>query len=423
MQSKLKKLEGTRKQLEVKIPAERVNSALAEVLEDIRKEATVDGFRKGKAPVDIIYKTYKDNAVDEVKNRLIPEACQSAMEEHDVTPVSYPEISDIVLDPAGVLAFTARVDTQPEFKLSKYDGIKVAGEKIKVDESEVSDTIKRICNMYAEFADIPGPVRKGDFAVCDVEAFADGKVISNKRENMWIEANKESSLLGMGEELCGLNKGDSKSIHADLPAEYPDKKYAGKKAEFKILVKDIKEKKLPELSDDLARKLGKEDAASLKEDINKELSQAKENALNGKLKGQIIEHLVKKHNFDLPGSMVKRQLDVLVERAKQDLIEKGVDERTIDSERDKLQERLAASASDKVKLYFILDAIAREEEIAVTDEDVDNWIKRTSDHYRQPFDEVKAYYVENDLMGGVKEEIKEAKTLDLILEKAHKEMK
>lgn len=423
MESKIKNLEGTSKQLDITVPAVKVNSVLGEIITEIRNEVTIPGFRKGKAPVDLVFKHYRDDAMDQLKKRLIPEACQKVMDDHKISPVSYPEITGIEIDSAGALVFTAKIDTHPEVKLAKYDGIKVTSEKVKVDDADIEETIKRLTGMYAEFIPAERSVAKGDFAVCEVEAFIGGKSISKKRDSVWIEATKEGSMLGMGEELCGLKKGDAKEIDVTLPEAYPDKQYAGKKAEFKVLVKDVREKKVPAADDEFAKKLGKDTMLILREDIKKELLEGKENGVKIKMKNQIIDHLLKKHEFNVPESMVKRQTEVLMNKAKEDLLEKGVSAEAIESEKANLTAKIVPEAKNKVKLYFILDAVAGKENIEVSDDDVERWIQSIADYYRQPVDEVKKYYQDNDLLGGVKEEIREDKTLDLLLEKAVKDVK
>jgi len=180
--------------------------------------------------MDIVKKQHNESAMEELKSQLIPEAYQMALNEHNVMPVSYPEVTDVSMGITGDLKFTAKVDVQPEIKLKKYKGLKASCEKIKVTDEEVKEALERMRGVYAEFSDLDKPLEKGNFAICDVETFMDGEVIAKKRENMWIEADKEASLLGMGEELIGFKKNDKKEIEATLPETYPDKKYAGKKA-------------------------------------------------------------------------------------------------------------------------------------------------------------------------------------------------
>jgi len=417
MKSKAKKLEGTLKQFDVEMPKNAVDEVYKEVLADIQKTAALPGFRKGKVPLDMIKKQYAEDADTELKRRLIPQAYQAALKEHEVTPVGYPEVWDVNVSEKG-LAFKAKVDAYPRVDLGGYTALKVNISKISVTDKEVDEVIERFRNMQANFTDIEESLKKGDFAVAKVETFSDGKAISKERENMWIEVSKEASLLGMGEKLEGLKKGDKKEIKVTLPEKYPDEKYAGKEALFKVEIKETKRKHLPELNDEFAAKIGSATMLDAREEVKKQLLERKEADLKTAMKNQIMEHLLKKHKFDLPLSMVRRQLKVLMERAEEELKSKGVDEKVIEEHKEKLSKSLKTEAENKVKLYFILDKIAGIEKINVSIEDVDVWIKGLAGSYQKPFEEVKKYYEEHDLIGGLREQLREEKTLDFLLEKA-----
>ncbi|MDP8299042.1 MAG: trigger factor [Candidatus Tantalella remota] len=418
MKSKLKKLEGTSKQLDIEMPKEIVERKINEVLEEIRKNTEIPGFRKGKAPLDMVVKNSQMEAMEEAQRRLIPQGYQQALEEHAVAPVSYPEVSDVEMSVAGVLKFKAKVDTHPEVGLKKYKGLKVVATKVGIDDNEISETFERFRNINAEFKDVDRPIQKGDFAICDVETVMDGKVISKKRENMWVEADKEASMLGMGEDLCGAKKGDSKEVEVTLPEGYPDKKYAGKKATFKIDIKETKEKILPEIDDELAKKIGKDSIAEAREEIKSQLLEKKEANVKVEMQNQILDQLLKAHTFSLPESMVKRQLEVLIQKAENDLLHKGVEKEAIESHKEKLSEQLGKEAENKVRAYFILDEIGNREDVKVSDEDVDQWLSALAASYSQPVESVKKYYEEHDLINGLREQLREEKTLEYLLSEA-----
>lgn len=418
MKSKIKKLNGTAREIQVEMPKETVDAAIESVLQEIKKTVTVQGFRKGNAPIDMIRKDYMPEAVDEVKKRLIPQAYQAALDKHEVRPVSYPDITDVAINAEGLLVFKAIVDSHPDVSVKKYKGLKVKSEKVSVTDKEVDETLDRLVNINAEFEDVDGPIEKGGFAICDVSTFIDDKEIAKKRENMWVEADKEASLLGMGEELIGLKKGDSKVVEVTLPENYPDKQYAGQKALFKVEIKETKKKKLPELNDDLAKKMGKDNMDEVRKEIKDQLIERKDQNNKVNMKNQIMEQLLGKASFDLPETMVERQLKVLMDKAQSDLAQKGVEKEAIESHKDKLKEQLQKEAENKVRLYFILDKIADEQNVEVVDEEIDAWLQAMAQNYNQPLESVKKYYEEHDLLGGLVEQLREDKTLDLLVEEA-----
>lgn len=418
MKSKIKKAEGTSQEIRITLLPATVNEALSEALSDIRAAVTIPGFRKGKAPEDIIRKKHLEDAMKQVKQRLIPMAYQKALDEHGLNPVSYPEISEISVGAEGAIEFTAKVDSQPNVNTRKYKGIKVSGEKISISDSEVDEALDRIRNMNAEFLDLDRAIEKGDYGICDIEAFIDGKSISAKRENVWVEANKEGSMLAMGEELCGMKGGDEKDIEVTLPEGYPDKKYAGEKAIFHVKIRGVKEKKISPIDDGLAKKIGKDTIVQVREELSSQLLERKAENRKVNMKNQIMEYLLKKHPFSLPVSMVKRQQEVLMKRAGDELKQKGMDEAVINEYKDKLKDSLEKEAENKVRLYFILDDIAGLENISATNNEVDEWLRNLATQYNQSFENVKKYYEKNDLIGGVREQLREDKTLDFLLAEA-----
>ncbi len=418
MKSKIKKMEGTAREIRITLLPETVNKALQEALSDIRADVTIPGFRKGRAPEDIIRKGHHKDAMEQIKQRLIPMAYQKALDEHGLSPVSYPEISEISVGAEGAMEFTAKVDNQPDVATRKYKGIKVSGEKINVSDSEVDEVIDRIRNMNADFKDFDRAIEKGDYGVCDIEAFIDGKPISTKRENAWVEASKAGSMLGMGEEICGMKKGDEKDIEVVLPEEYPDKKYAGKKAMFHVKVRNVKEKKVPPIDDELAKKIGKDTMIQVREELSSQLLEKKELNRKVNMKNQIMEYLVKKNLFNLPVSMVERQQEVLMKRVEDELKQRGMDEAAIKEHKERLKDNLRKEAENKVRLYFILDDIAGQENISATNDEVDERLKTMATQYNQSFEDIKKYYEENNLVGGVMEQLREDKTLDFLLAEA-----
>lgn len=418
MKSKVKKLPGTARELNIEMPKETVDKTVEEILSEFKKTAKIPGFRPGNAPIDIIRKKHQAEALEEAKSRLVARAYQAALEKHEVLPASYPEIFDLELKLSGELSFKARFDAQPEIDLKKYIGIPVTGKKVVVKEEEIDEALEKIRGMFAEFKDKEGALSGGDFAVADVESFIGDEPISKKRQNMWIEVSEKDSLLGIGKELEGLKKGETKNVEVTLPVNYPDVKYAGKRSVFKVEIKEVKQRSLPEVNDELAGKIGKTTVPELREEVKEQILSKKQENESISMKNQILEDLIKKHRFDLPGTMVERQLKVLMERAEQELASKGMDAKAIEEHKEKMRLSLRKEAENKVRVYFILEMIAEKEEITVSDREIDGWIEALARSYNKPFEEVKKYYTENDLIGGLYEQLKEEKTLDILLEKA-----
>lgn len=420
MKTRIKNKEEGTKILHIEIPSHLVEKAAEEVYQEIKKIAKIPGFRVGSAPQDLLEKHYSKDAKSEILKKLIPQGYKRAIENHKVIPIGFPSIFNISFEKGKPLTFEAQVDIRPNIKLRNYKGIKVKKKRISLSQQELDDAFSHLRNVYAKYNDVARPVRKGDYAVCDVEAFMEGKSITKKNSNMWILADKEASLLGMGEELVGLTEGQAKEIETRLPENYPDKKYAGKLAKFNVLVNKVKEKELPVLDDAFAKNLKADSLEALKKEIESGIFKRKENALKINMKNQILDKLLKDNKFAVPANIVQRQKEVLAKRLETELLRKGLHKDEVARELGQKMQKLKEDARDRVRVYFILDDIALKEKIEINDTDIDERLESLALSTGQSKEEVKKYYEKENLLGGLAEEIKEDKVLEFLLKEAEK---
>lgn len=418
MKTRIKSIEECTKLFKIEIPHEMVQEVTAEIYAQIKKAAKIPGFRPGSAPQDLLEKHHAEDAKSEVLKRLIPEGYKKAIDNHKVQPVSSPKILNVNFEPGKPLTFEAEVDTRPNIKLKAYKGIKVKKQRISVTQEEIAEALTRMRSMSAKYKDVERPVKKEDYAICDIEAFIDGKPITKKSNNMWVAAAKEESLLGMGEELIGLAKGETKEIETKLPEKYPDKKYAGKTAKFKVLVNGVKEKELPTLDDAFAKSVNIDSLDALKKEIETQLFTRKENTLAIDMKSQILDKLLKDHKFSVPSGIVKRQKEVLAKRLETELLQKGVQKEEVAEKVKELDSKLDEDAKAKVCIYFILDDISEKEKIEIDEKDISGRLEMIAAQTGQSLKKVKEYYENENLLGGLAEELKEVKVLEFLLKEA-----
>jgi len=418
MKIRIKNLEECTKLFHIEVPEELVKRITEEVYQDIKKVAKIPGFRTGSVPRDLLEKHHSKTVEEEVLKRIIPEGYKKALETHKIVPVGLPQISEINIQKGKPLTFRAQVDTRPNTKLRNYKKVKIKKKRISVSKEESEETLLRLRNMYAKHNDVSRPIQKGDYAVCNVEAYADGVLITKKNKDMWIQADKEASLLGMGEHLVGLTKGQEKEIDATLPANYPDKKFAGKHAKFKVVVNAIKEKELPTLDDAFAKSLNAENIDTLKKDVEAQLFARKENNLRVNMQNQILERLLKENKFSVPSNLVNRQKEALAKSLETELLRKGLSKDEVKKRIKDMDSKLFEDAKDKVRIYFILDDIAIKEKVKVDDKDLNERLAAISASTGQPPEDVKKYYEKENLLGGLAEQIKEDKVLNFLLKEA-----
>lgn len=419
MKAKLKPIEECTTLFEIEVPAGDIASAFEEVYNEMAKVANIPGFRVGKAPKELVKKHYSKNAKEEVLQRLIPEAYKMALAEHKINPVGLPEISDVKFEEEKLLLFKAKVDTRPKFKLKDYKGMKVTRKKVNISAEDVDKTLQNLRELNATYITAEDrPLQMGDYAVSDMECFVDGKALHQKRENLWLFVDKNSIVPGLSEQMVGIKKGEPRDIELSLPKNYPDKFAAGKTAKYHILVKDIKVRKLPEMNDDLAKSLGKDNLEDVKKEISKELEYRGKINAEVECENELLGKLMDDNVFQVPSSFVVRQLEYMVEDAKRHLIEKGFKKEDLDKKNDELNGKFKNDAERRVRLLFILDDIAKNEKIEVAEDDVRNAYKSIAARTNKTEEAVKSYYEKEELVDGLKDKIKETKTIQYLLKAA-----
>src|SRR5882724_1153211 len=268
-----------RKKLRIEVDAGRVAGTRAEILQEFRKFAAIPGFRPGKAPEPMVEKRYAGQIDEELRKRLIPESYRETLNEQKLKVVGYPQIEGVEYQPGRPLVYTAAVDTAPEFTLPDYKGIPVKKKAVTVKEEEINKTIDSLREQQAEFVAVEGrAIQTGDFAVINYTGVADGKPISElvpdakelgENKDFWLLISADSFLPGFCDQLIGAKAAEKRQVLIDFPADFPQKAVAGKKATFFVDVVAIKEKKLPEVNDEFAKKVGLDSLEKLKDEIRK----------------------------------------------------------------------------------------------------------------------------------------------------------
>lgn len=419
MKSKRNNIEECAALFDIQVPKEDIAKAFDDVYAEIMKVANIPGFRVGHAPKELVAKHYSKTAKEEVLQKLIPEAYRMALEEHGVNPIGLPEISEVNFEEDKALSFKARVDTRPKFKIKDYKGIKINKSKVSVTADEITKTLASLRDISATYITVEDrAVQMGDYVVSDMECFVENKPVHKKRENLWLFVDKDSLVPGLSDHMVGMKKGEEKDIELTMPEKYPDKSIAGKSARYHIFAKEIKARKLPELNDEFAKTLGKENLEELKKEVSRELEyRAKINA-EIETENALLNKLSDDNIFEVPSSFVKRQLEYMIEDAKKHLVEKGFKKEDLDKKDEELKGKFKNDAVRRVRLLFILDEIAKAEKIEVLDDDIAAAYKSISSQAGKSETEVKDYYEKEDLVDGLKDKIRETKTIKFLLEAA-----
>ncbi|MDD5449122.1 MAG: trigger factor [Candidatus Omnitrophica bacterium] len=420
MKKKITHIEENRKAFDIEIPAKDVKTRKDELFNKIGKTAAVPGFRMGKAPRDLLEKHYGDRVLKEVIEDLISDSYQKAINEEGFIPLGLPDISDIKLDDSSSLSFKAEFNIRPRIELKDYKALKITKKSVEIKEKDVRESVEALRESSAKFKNAENrPVRLGDYIVCDSEILVEGKPISKKRENIWMPIEEKSYIPNLSAALMGANLNDEKEIESTIPADFSNKEYADKKAIFKIKVKEIKEKILPQIDDEFAKDLGYNNLSALEESVRKMLERQAELKTRHEMEHQVIERLLENANFTVPTSLVEEQLKYLIAEEKERLIKQGLKEPDIEAKEKELEARLRPVSEKQVKTMFILDEIAHKEKISVSSEELDETLEEIAKRHNQGKAKIEKYYKDNDLLSNLKMELRNGKILDLLIKQAN----
>ena len=419
VKSKAKSVEECTTLFEIEVPKEAVDKAFEEAYTQITKVASMPGFRPGKVPMDLIKKNFAKEAKKDVIDRMIPDAYQKAAEEHKIDPIGFPEITDLAFEEGKPMSFKAKVDTRPKFKLKNYKGIQIEKKKPQVKDEDIKKALENLREYSAKYVSVEDrPAQWEDYTVSDLNCFIDGKEAHKKRENLWLFLDKESLLSGLYEKIIGMNKGEERDVEVELPEKYPDKNLAGKKARYHVKVKEIKVRTLPNIDDEFAKDLGKDNLANLNKIITEELEKKAQSDSDIAAENELLNKLMDENNFAVPSTLVKRQIDLMTQNAKAKLTQKGFSKEELDKKNPEFEGRFKDDASRQVKLLFILDRIANEEKIEAQASDLENAYKSISLQTGKNEQEVKSYYEKEGLADNLLERIREEKTIEFLLKNA-----
>jgi trigger factor len=385
-----------KKLLRVEVDAKAVDEIFDSITKDYQKQAALPGFRPGKAPRDMVAKKYEADIKDEAKRKLIGENYRKALEEKKLNVLGYPDIEEIQFARGQNLQFAATIETAPEFLLPEYKGLPVKRETKSVADEDVERAIGLLAQQHVKFETVARELKMGDVAVVNYTGACDGKPITEtaptakgltEQKNFWVDIAPDTFIAGFAEQLIGAKAGDKKTVNVDFPADFVTKELAGKKGIFEVEVAEVKEKVAPPIDDELAKKFGAENLeklrAGVRVDLENELTYAQARAV----RGQIVDALLANANFELPESAVAQETKNVVYNIVQENSKRGVPRDLIEKQKEEIYTAAARSAKERVRLMFLIQRIAEQEKISVSQEEVLQRVQQLSQAYQIPPDQ------------------------------------
>jgi trigger factor len=422
MSFQVEKLEKNMAKLTIEATAEEFENALEKAYHKNKNKVNVQGFRKGKAPRALIEKMYgAEIFYEDAANEIIPEAYEKAAIESNLDIVSRPEIDVVQIEKGKSFIFTAEIAVKPEVTLGQYKGITVEKKEAEVTDDEVMAKIEQEREKNSRMLTVEDrSIQKDDIAVIDFEGFVDGTPFEGgKGENHSLTIGSHSFIDTFEDQLIGKKVGDSVDVNVTFPEEYQAKELAGKPALFKVTIKEVKVKELPELNDDFAQDVSEFDTldeyknsivATIKESKEKELKTAREN--------ELVDKVIEGASMDIPEPMINLQVSQMAEDFAQRIKYQGL---SIEQyfqftgmDRNKFIESLKPQALKRIQTRLVLEAVAKAEQIEVSEEELEKELNEMAKMYQMEVDKLKEVVGEKE-MEHVKEDIAVQKAVDLIV--------
>jgi trigger factor len=409
-----------RRELDLEIPADEVTKATEKVAKDFAKVARVPGFRPGKAPISLIKRRFANDIKGEVLQTLVPEHVEKAVAEQKLTPVSQPQVDKLEYNEGQPVKFRASFEVLPEFSLGNYKNLEIEMPEMNITDESVANTLAEMQQRAAAFAPVEGrAVQNDDFVQVKLLGTPEGDGEPVQAESVLCHVGAEETMEPFNENLRGANVGDHKNFDVDYPADYPDAKLAGKKFHYSVDVLGIKTKKLPELNDEFAKDVS--DATSLddlKTKVREGLEHERDHRQKELQREKIIAELVKLHDFPVPESLVDHQMDVRLERVVRSLAQQGVDPRAVNVDWVSLRRRQEERAKDDVKAELVIDRIATEEKIDVTEEELQHELAHMASHSGESAEAIRARLTKQGALDRMKAKLRSDKTVDWLAQNA-----
>lgn len=423
MSVQVENLEKNMAKLTIEVSAEELEKALNAAYQKEKNKISIPGFRKGKVPRAMIEKMYGPAVFyEDAANTLMQENYPAAVEESGVDIVSRPTVDVVQIEKGKPFIFTAEVAVRPEVTLGKYMGVTVTKIDTSVSDEEVEESLEKERNNNARTITVTDrPVENGDTAVIDFEGFVDGVAFEGgKGENHPLEIGSHTFIDTFEDQLIGKNTGDEVEVNVTFPEQYQAADLAGKPAVFKVKINEIKTKELPELDDEFAQDVSEFDTlAEYKEDLKKRLVEQKENEAKRTKEDEAIQKIIDKSKMDIPDAMIDTQCDTMIEEFAQRIAQSGLSmdqylqfsEMTV----DKLREQVRPEATTRIQSSLVLEQIAKDENIEITDEDIDAEIEKMAKAYGMEADKLKEYMGESEKKS-MKNDLAIQKAVELVMD-------
>ncbi len=415
------------KKISIEIPSNMIQTKVSENYRQLNRQVQLPGFRKGKAPKQVLEKKYGNYVLEDVRKELVDDALQEAIREHDIDLISQPEFEGELpeIEKDKTLAFSLTVEVRPEFELPTYKGLEIELKEPSVNEEEVDAFVRNVQFSQGQLHELKADEKsqKGDLLFARFVLFVDDEEVAS-RDQANLEIGTKT-ILGISipeaeEAFLGLEAQEKseKSFEVTLPDDFPKQAYAGKKATLKIHVQEIRRPELPELDEALLKKLDFESLEDLREHARDVILQEKHHQQEQDIENQLLERVVSEVKLEIPEKMAERQLSTVLQREAFRKYQEGLDDKAIEEFIEKRRQELPATIESKIRMDFVIDAIAKKERIFVVEDELSRHIAMLAQMRNVSPEELFTQLEKNHMLPQIRWELKASKTKTLLRQKA-----
>ena len=411
-----------RKVLNIEVPTEVFVGEKERILKKMIKNVVLPGFRKGKAPVDMVKSQFVQEIHDEAMKTVLPMAYGHALDSNKIHPIGDPVFSDVKAEKDQPLTFTVELETAPQIELKEYKGLASKPEKVKVKDEDLESVLNNLQQREVSYKTVDRKAESNDMVTIDyVSIEAEGEPEVGKEINDYPVQLGEGQLFPEFEEaIIGKSAGDTGTAQIDYPNDFKPERLAGLKVTYQFTVKEVKEKELPEINDQFAAKIDEKfnTIDALKKDIKERLLEEKEREAKRKVEEAVIDKIIEKNPFDVPGSMIERFRKELENEDERRRAMSGMPPEEDEKKKKEIEEFFGKLARRNIKRYFLMGHIGALEKIEIGKEDMDKEIEKLADEGGRPLDEVKKVIAEgSENYNNLHSRLREKKIFEILLEK------
>jgi trigger factor len=421
MKVTVEELSPSKRVLHVELPSERVTDRVEATFREWGQKLQLPGFRRGRVPSEIIRRRFEAEVHEEVLRELIPDSYREALTQAAIEPVSQPAVEDVHFHAGEPLTYRAVVEIKPPVTATDYRGVTLEREKVEVSDQEVDRALEYLREDAAEYVPMDGwPALKDDLVILDHEGSINGKPFKGgSGKNLTVALGHEGYLPGFTEQLAGMQKGEAKQFTLQIPADGPRKELAGRSVEFRVTVKEVKKRRVPELNDEFAKTIGDvESLAALRDKLRQQLAQRKTREQDAALKRTLMEKLVQQHAIEVPEAMVDREAAAVLEELAMTLRATGGRVEGLPQDPEVLRTTARETATRRVQQALLLEAVAKQENLAVTEDEIEAEVNALAGMYRQEPAAVRRALEDPVRKAGLSERILERKAMDFLFQHA-----